>query len=93
MDQAQAARTSFIELRHLVEAKNREIQERWELARWMCWHAMMLSPDIKPYNKKKTPHAFFPFPWEEPEKETTPEVCHISEETEAALNDIVKDYY
>lgn len=88
MSQAQAARTSLAELRHLIAAKNREVQERWEIARWVCWHQHLLSPNIKPYDKKSTAKAFFPFPWDEPEKEITAQDCYITDDQLKALRGI-----
>ena len=79
MTAVQAARTSLPEVRHLVEAANRATQERWEIARWMRWHALQLSPDVKPYNKPKSPKAMMPFPWDEPEPEVTVEDCYASD--------------
>lgn len=93
LTQVQAAQTSMTELRHLVEEANKQTQERWEIARWERWHALQLSPDIKPFNKPATPKAMMRFPWEEPDVEITKEDCHISPEAEQALNDIVADFY
>ena len=45
----------------------------------MRWHAVQLSPDIKPANKPATPKAMMRFPWEEPDKGVTREDCHITE--------------
>lgn len=85
MSQVQAARTSMTELRHLVEEANKQTQERWEIARWMRWHALQLSPDVKPYNKPATPKAMMLFPWEEPDVEITPADCYASEAELKAL--------
>lgn len=39
------------------------------MARWIAWQNMLLSPNIKPVNKPRTPTAFCRFPWEEAEDE------------------------
>ena len=94
MSQAQAARTSLAELRHLIEGHNRQVQEWWEIARWMRWHAVQLSPDIKSYNKPRSPKLMMRFPWEEPELDIKPEECHVTEDEarglEAIMNDFIK---
>ena len=91
MSQAQAARTSLAEIRHLVEGHNRGVQEMWEIARWMRWHAVQLSPDIKPFNKPHSPRLMMRFPWEEPEQEITPQDCHVTEEEARVLEAIMED--
>lgn len=93
MTQAQAARTSLTELRHLIAGHDRELQERWEIARWMRWHALQLSPDIRPFNKPHTPKAMMRFPWEEPDAEIRPEDCHVDADKALALEQIVEDFY
>lgn len=32
----------------------------------MAWQNLLLSPNIKPANKPKTPQAFYRFAWEQP---------------------------
>ena len=61
------------------------------MARWMAWQNMMLSPNIKPVNKPKTPIAFCRFPWEEPvedELKRKAEEYRVTEEEIAELNRI-----
>lgn len=91
MTQIQAARTSALELQHLIEGKNREQQELWEIARWMRWHDVMYNPYVKDGKRPATPQVMHPFPWEKPAREITPEDCHISPEEVAALNKIFAD--
>lgn len=93
MTQAQAARTSLAELRHRIDAHNRELQEQWEIARWMRWHAVQLSPDIHSYNKPRTPLAMMRFPWEKPEVEMKPQACRVTEDEAVGLEQIVADFY
>jgi hypothetical protein len=88
MSQVQAARTSAIEIQHLIEGKNREQQELWEVARWVRWHDLMCNPYVKPGSRPATPKLMAPFPWEKPEREITPEECHIDQETIDWLNSL-----
>ena len=88
MTQAQAARTSAIEIQHLVEGKNREQQELWEVARWMRWHDVMYNPYVKAGNRPATPKAMVRFPWERPDREVRREDCHVTEEEARELTRI-----
>lgn len=92
MTQVQAARTSVVELKALIQGKNREQQELWEIARWMRWHDLMGNPYVKPGGKPASPRAMLRFPWEEPEREITREDCHVSAKQQAILNSIFEDY-
>lgn len=60
----------------------------------MAWQEVLLSPNIKPYNKPKTPQAFCRFPWEESqddELKRKAEQYRITPEEEAELNRIFKE--
>ena len=57
----------------------------------MAWQNMMLSPNIKPVNKPKSPMAFCRFPWEEPEDDEIrrkAEKYRVTDEEIAELNRI-----
>lgn len=86
MTQVQAARTSALEINHLIAGKNREQQELWEIARWVRWHDVMYNPHVKPGSRPATPTAMVRFPWEAPARQITPEDCHIPQETVNWLN-------
>lgn len=69
------------------EAQHRE----WERTRWMAWQNMMLSPNIKPQHKPKTPQAFMRFPWEPAPKEVRVEDIRVSEDEARVLNAIFRE--
>lgn len=75
------------------EGKEREHRFGWELTRWKAWMDMMLSPNIKAEKKATSPQSFVHFAWDAPEKEMTPEDCHISEDTKAWLDKVRENYY
>ena len=61
----------------------------------MMWQEMMLSPNIKPAHKPKTPQAFCRFPWEQSADEELAEKAkayRITPEEEAELNRIMAEY-
>lgn len=61
----------------------------------MMWQEMLLSPNIKPGHKPKTPQAFCRFPWEQTEAEELAEKAkqyRITPEEEAELNRILKEW-
>ena len=61
----------------------------------MMWQEMLLSPNIKPAHKPKTPRAFCRFPWEQTEADELTEKAKqykITPEEEAELNRIMKEY-
>ena len=87
----EAALTGYHEYLRLREGKERELQEQYEVARWICYNMMCLSPNIKPYNKPKTLTAYARFPWERPTVEEMKEMeakCGVSPEEAAILNRI-----
>lgn len=85
----EAALTGYHEYVRLREGKERELQERYEIARWVCFNMMQLSPNIKAFNKPKTVQAYARFPWERPTVEEAEEMkkkCKVSEEEAEILN-------
>ncbi len=61
----------------------------------MMWQEMLLSPNIKPVHKPKTPTAFYRFPWEPSADEELAEKAKqytITPEEEAELNRIMKEW-
>ena len=95
MTELQAARTGMYEYQIRLDGKNEEQQEKWNVARWIAWQGMLMSPYIKPHNKPNSPQAFCRFPWERPEKEEIVEKAkqyRVTEEEEAALNKILMEW-
>lgn len=92
----QAALTGYHEYVRLREGKERELQEQYEVARWICFNMMMLSPNIKDFNKPKTLRSYAPFPWEQMTAEEAEEAkakCGVSEEEAAELNRIFDEIH
>ena len=88
--EAQAARTSFRELRLLREGKEQERKDRYELARWIAFHIYSQNPYIKP-PRAHTAQSCCRFPWEETTEEEAREAaerCRVTPEEEAKLNEI-----
>ena len=95
MTEEQAARTGFHEFTLRWKGKEQEQRERWTIARWMCWQDVLLSPNIKPGSKPRTPQAFCRFPWEKSEKEEIEEKARafrLTPEQEAELNKIMAEF-
>ena len=87
----QAAATSMHEYLVRLEGAQHKERERWELARWICWHQMRLSPNIPKHSTSSTPKAFCRFPWEAPSDEelkAKAEEYRITEEEIEELNKI-----
>ena len=87
----EAALTTMKEYRLLLEGFDRKREVFWETARWMAFNDVMLSPNIKQFNKPRTLHQFHPFPWDAQERDVTAEDLKVTPEQEAAFNAIVKD--
>lgn len=93
MTEREAALTSYPEYLLRLNGKIEKDREKWELARWICWQQMLLSPNIKPGHKPNTAKGYCTFPWE---RETAEELkqkaaeCRITPEQEAELNEIIK---
>ena len=95
MTERQAALTGYHEYELRLKGFERQMQERWTVARWICWQQHLLSPNIKPGNKAKTAQAFCRFPWEQSEAEELAEKAkfyRITPEEEAELNRIMAEY-
>lgn len=92
----EAALTGYHEYVRLREGKERELQEQYEIARWVCFNIMALSPNIKPYNKPKTLQAYARFPWERMTVEEAEEAkakCGVTDEEAAKLNQIFDEIH
>lgn len=63
----QAGYTTAAEITYLLDAKRKEKQERWEIARWQSFLAMRQNPYIKQGNKPTTPQQWIRFGWEKQE--------------------------
>lgn len=95
MTEDQAARTSWHEYELRRKGKDEEIHEHWSLIRWLAWQEMLLSPNIKPAHKPKTPLTFCRFPWEQPDQDELVEKAReykVTPEEEVALNKILQDW-
>lgn len=63
----------------------------WEVARWEQYHQTQISPNIKPERKPRSPKALLKFDWEEDDEiAVTAEECHITEEGQNALTELMK---
>lgn len=90
MTEREAALTSYHEYVTRLKGFDMERRDRWEMKRWEMWQHMLLSPNIKEYNKPKTPQAFMRFPWEkDPNAGVTQEDCKISQELADNLTKLV----
>lgn len=92
----EAALTPYLEYLLLVDGKVEEMHQNWEIARWMAWQQVLLSPDIKPAQKPHTPKAFMTFPWEKPdagEIERMKEDSVVTESEAIELTKIFADYH
>lgn len=69
------------EYRMLRDGKERQMQERWELARWQMYMLMQMHPYIKKHNKNVRIEDWVRFPWEVKEKvRDVPERIGVTEE-------------
>lgn len=78
-----------------MKGKEEEIHEHWTLVRWLAWQEMLLSPNIKPAHKPKTPQSFCRFPWEQEnikELEEKARQYQVTPEEESALNKILQEW-
>ena len=92
----EAALTGYHEYLRLREGKERELQEQYEVARWICFNMMKLSPNIKDINKPQTLRSYARFPWERPTVDEAEEMkakCGVSQEEAEALNKIFDEIH
>jgi len=83
----EAMLVSAEEYGYLVRGYNEDIQERYNVARWMCFKRMLTSPFIK--QKPGSPEQYAPFPWDKP-REVRP--SRVTPEEEAELNRLKEDF-
>lgn len=79
----------------LLDEKDREVQERYELARWVCFNIYSMNPYIKGM-KARAPRQYIRFPWEEmtaEEANAKRESCHVTPEEKAELDRIFKEVF
>lgn len=79
----------------LLDEKDREVQERYELARWVCFNIYSMNPYIKGM-KARTPRQYIRFPWEKmtaEEANAKRESCHVTPEEQAELDRIFKEVF
>ena len=60
----EAMLVSAEEYNYLLRGYNEEMQAKYNVARWMSFNSMLLSPFIK--QKPLTPEQYAPFPWDKP---------------------------
>ena len=60
----QAGWVSFYEYAIRIKAYEDKEREDWSKRRWELFILMQMHPNIKPYNKPKSPELWIPFPWE-----------------------------
>lgn len=80
----------------LREGKERELQERYEIARWVCFNILSMNPYVESFNKPKTVTAYARFRWERPtveEAEAMKAKCGVSQEEADALNKIFDEIH
>lgn len=95
MTERQAALTSWHEYTLRVKGAEQEAQERWNVARWICWQNMLLSPYVKKHNKPSSPQGYCRFPWEQSSDEELAQKARefrITDEETAELNRIIKEW-
>ncbi len=89
----EAARLTIREVILLRKGKEREIQERWEIARWMAYMDMQMSPHFKPHTKAKRVQDFYPFAWEKENKQIrSNEEVTLTEVERETITRIFKEY-
>lgn len=91
----EAGLTTFREYTLLLEGKNKEAQERMELARWVCFNIYAMNPYIKGL-KARTPRQYIRLPWEEltaEEANAMQASCHVTPEEQAELDRIFKEVF
>lgn len=79
----------------LLDEKDREVQERYGLARWVCFNIYSMNPYIKGM-KARTPRQYIRFPWEEmtaEEANAKRKSCHVTPEEQAELDRIFKEVF
>ena len=89
----QAGFTTAAEIYCLADAKRKERQERWEIARWQSFLAMRQNPYIKPANKPATPQQWIRFAWEDEDMARKAADYTISKAQIDLLELIRQDYY
>ncbi len=75
------------EYNYLLIGYNEDMQERYNVARWISYNQMLLSPFIK--QKPSTLEQYAPFPWDKPR---TVRPSKVSAEEEKELNRLLKDF-
>jgi hypothetical protein len=83
--------TGFAEARMLIEGKDTEMRERWEMARWMIFMIVSGNPYIRPGHRPHRPSDLLRFPWDGAMevKERRP----VTAEQKEGLNEIMRMFY
>ena len=86
----EAALTSFWEYMLRAKGLERELQERMEVARWICFQMYSQNPYVRP-PRAKSPQSFLRLPWEEPTEDEVEQAatdCIVSADEAAELDKI-----
>ena len=75
------------EYTYLLRGYNEKRQQQYEIARWMSYNSMMLSPFIK--HKPHSPQQYAPFPWDTP-MQIAP--SRVTPDEEIELNRLREDF-
>lgn len=75
----------------LRKGKERELQERWEIARWQMFTAMQMHPYMKAQNKPKKVEDWVRFPWEKEQTHEPPTQVRVTEGEVNELERIFKE--
>lgn len=93
MTPKQAACTGMQEYFQRVKGRDEIEKHDWAVARWQEYRQTMLSPFIKQANRPNSPKDLLLFPGETKGRDDiTPEMCHVSEETQAVLSKMMEDF-
>lgn len=87
----EAMMTGFAEARMLIEGKDAEMRERWEMTRWMMFTIVSGNPYIRPGHRPRRPSDLLRFPWDE--RMEVKEYRPVTEEQKSGLNEIMKMFY
>lgn len=92
MTEEQAGWVTVREFLARQKAHERRSQEEWERARWQMFLVMQMHPNIKKSQKPGSPAAWIRFPWENPVEGITIEDCHVTEEQQEQLDELLQNF-
>lgn len=92
MTEEQAGWVTIREFLARQKAYEKKNQEEWERARWQMFLVMQMHPNIKKAQKPGSPTAWIRFPWENPAEGITAEDCHVNEEQQEQLDELLQNF-